>query len=82
MFAWEKVLIEKVVFKGRDKVMAEEIQPQRGFFFFLLTSGRKTGTVANGGRSKPRQWATLGDRLSPQPLLPSSHVPETRQGLS
>lgn len=30
MFAWEKVLIEKVVFKGRDKVMAEEIQPQRG----------------------------------------------------
>lgn len=36
MFAWEKVLIEKVVFKGRDKVMAEEIQPQRGFFFSSL----------------------------------------------
>lgn len=27
MLAWAKVVIEKFVFKGKDKVMAEKIQP-------------------------------------------------------
>lgn len=33
MFAWVKVGIEKVVFKARDIVMANEIQLQMHFFF-------------------------------------------------
>lgn len=44
MFAWVKVVIGKVVFKGRDIAMAEEIQPHRVFLFLLGTSGMMAGT--------------------------------------
>ena len=39
-FAWVKVVIGEVVFKGRERLMTEEIQPQRGFIFLLGTRGR------------------------------------------
>lgn len=39
MFSLEKVLVEKVVFKGRDKVMAEEIKVV--FFLVLVVGGQR-----------------------------------------
>lgn len=76
MFACVKVVIEKVVFKGRAIVMAEEIR--RVFF----SSGYQWYEGRDRGRPKPRHRASLGGRLGPQHPLSSSHVTETQQGSS
>lgn len=66
MLAWAKVVIEKFVFKGKDKVMAVEIQPQSVFFFgHQWYEGRDRGKLKQASSQAQGQF-----RRKAQPAAP------------